>query len=264
MSAIDQLPSFGRSIFVALLPTIKAYGQLHEKNRTAIESTPIEEFEYGPDDRQKLDLYTPENLSDDAPILVFVYGGGFSRGDKRAASLPGEPTSLVYHNLGHYWTSRGFITVIPDYRRTGEGARFPSGGEDIADAVAWIKNRFGGGNHKLYLMGNSAGAVHTATWLLELKLVESRKSDCATGLIDKTEEAPKVKTLIVMGTLDPDDEIIEPSDDLVKRWRGRFGDDKLSVSVLDGHNHFSPVFALGTGIDREETLGTEVLRWMKQ
>lgn len=114
MSAIDQLPSFGRSIFVALLPTIKAYGQLHEKNRTAIESTPIEEFEYGPDDRQKLDLYTPENLSDDAPILVFVYGGGFSRGDKRAASLPGEPTSLVYHNLGHYWTVSGVNRRLPD------------------------------------------------------------------------------------------------------------------------------------------------------
>lgn len=201
--------------------------------------------------------------------------------------------------------SRGFITVIPDYRRTGEGAHFPSGGGDIADAVAWIKSRFSGGDHKLYVMGNSAGAVHTATWLLEPKLVESRKSvssgsvvlqgsilvsipahfqkagaersdtltayygdrieqDCAAGLVDKTEEAPKVKTLIVTGTLDPEDEIIEPSDDLVQRWRARFGDDKLSVSVLDGHNHFSPVFALGTGIDREETLGTEVLRWMKQ
>lgn len=113
MSAIDQLPSFGRSIFVALLPTIKAYGELHEKNRTAIESTPREEFEYGPHDRQKLDLYTPENMSDDTPILVFVYGGGFSRGDKRAASLPGGPTSLVYHNLGHYWTVSGTNRRLP-------------------------------------------------------------------------------------------------------------------------------------------------------
>ena len=82
---MDQLPSFGRSIFPALLPTFKAYGELQEKNRAAIESTPREEFDYGSKTRQKLDLYTPQEVSDDTPVFVFIYGGGLSRGDKRMA-----------------------------------------------------------------------------------------------------------------------------------------------------------------------------------
>lgn len=317
---MDKLPAFGRSIFPALVPTFQEYAKLQEKNRAAIEATPCEELVYGSHERQKLDLYTPAKVSDDTPILVFLYGGGLSKGDKRMPSPPTAP-GLVYANIGHYWTvsvtarrwvslltdlcnhqSRGFITVIPDYRRTGEGAKFPSGGDDIASAMEWVKRRFSGGDHKLYIMGNSAGAVHTGTWLLEPKFAESRKSlssgsvslqgavlvsvpahfqeaggsrnetlqayygdkidqDSIYGVLERA-EAPEVKTLVVTGTLDPEDEICKPSDDFVRRWKSNFGSSHLSVVVLEGHNHFSTVAALGTGIEREESLGTEVLRWM--
>ena len=102
---MDQLPTFGRSIFPALLPTFKAYAELHEKNRSAIESTPREEFVYGSEARQKLDLYSPENVTDKTPIIAFMYGGGLSRGDKR---MPSPPTAkdLVYANVGHYFSVR--------------------------------------------------------------------------------------------------------------------------------------------------------------
>ncbi|CAD0011427.1 unnamed protein product [Aureobasidium pullulans] len=287
---MDQLPAFGRSIFPALMPTMKAYSVLHEKNRSNIESTPREEFKYGSDPRQKLDFYTPKQVSDDTPILVFVYGGGLSRGDKR---MPSPPTAegLVYANIGHYFS-------------VSDGGVFPSGGQDVAGALEWIKNRFSTGAHKLWIMGNSAGAVHSATWLLEPSLAESRKSvqsgsvviqgvvlvsipahfqqaggdrsevltayykdrveqDCALGLVSRA-ETPITRVLAVLGTLDPEDEIIEPSNDFVKKWKERFGQDKLTEVLLEGHNHFSTVIALGTGIEREESLGTEVLKWMDQ
>lgn len=153
-------------------------------------------------------------------------------------------------------------------------------------------------------MGNSAGAVHSATWLLEPSLAESRKSvqsgsvviqgvvlvsipahfqqagdersdvltayykdrveqDCALGLVSRA-ETPITRVLAVLGTLDPEDEITEPSNDFVKKWKERFGQDKLTEVLLEGHNHFSTVIALGTGIEREESLGTEVLKWMGQ
>ncbi|KAG9741588.1 alpha/beta-hydrolase, partial [Aureobasidium melanogenum] len=262
-----------------------------------------EEFTYGSDPRQKLDVYSPKQVSDDTPILVFLYGGGLSRGDKR---MPTPPTAkdLVYANIGHYYASRGFVTVIPDYRRTGEGAVFPSGGRDVAGALEWIKNRFNTGNHKLWIMGNSAGAVHSATWLLEPSLVESRKTvqtgsvviqgvilvsipghfqqagtdrsdvltayykdrleeDCALGLASRA-QTPITKLLVVTATLDPEDEILKPSQDFVNKYKERFGQDSLSEVLLEGHNHFSTTLALGTGIEREESLGTEVSRWMGQ
>lgn len=151
-------------------------------------------------------------------------------------------------------------------------------------------------------MGNSAGAIHTATWLLEPKFAESRKSasgnalslqgaalisipahfkvadasrseiltayygdrieqDCAFGLLERA-DAPGVKLLVVTGTLDPEDEICQPSDEFVKGWKTKFGESGLTVTVLDGHNHFSTVSALGTGFEKEESLGAEVLRWI--
>lgn len=320
---MDQLPQFGTSIFQVLMPTMKAYNSVHEHNRSSIESTPREEFTYGSDPRQKLDFYSPSDISEDTPIVVFVYGGGLSRGDKR---LPSPPTAegLVYANIGHYFAvsmnkvqwcssgfsvadkiqSRGFITVIPDYRRTGEGGTYPSGGQDIAGALEWIKKRFSTGNHKLWIMGNSAGAVHSATWLLEPALAESRKSvqagsvviqgvvlvstpahfrkagadrmdvltayykdrleeDCALGQVSKV-QSPEAKLLVVTATLDPDDEILEPSQDFIDAYKEKFGKDSLSEVVLEGHNHFSTVLGLGTGNEREESLGREVLTWMCQ
>ncbi|KAH0387692.1 alpha/beta-hydrolase, partial [Aureobasidium melanogenum] len=300
---MDQLPEFGRDIYPGLMPTMKAYAALHEKNRSSIESTPREEFTYGSDPRQKLDVYGPKQVSNDTPILVFLYGGGLSRGDKR---MPTPPTAkdLVYANIGHYYASRGFVTVIPDYRRTGEGAVFPSGGRDVAGALEWIKNRFNTGNHKLWIMGNSAGAVHSATWLLEPSLAESRKTvqtgsvviqgvilvsipghfqqagadrsdvltayyqdrleeDCALGLVSRA-QTPITKLLVVTATLDPEDEILKPSQDFVNKYKERFGQDSLSEALLEGHNHFSTTLALGTGIEREESLGTEVSKWMGQ
>ncbi|KAG9518103.1 alpha/beta-hydrolase, partial [Aureobasidium melanogenum] len=300
---MDQLPEFGRDIYPGLMPTMRAYATLHEQNRSSIESTPREEFTYGSEPRQKLDVYSPKQVSDDTPILVFLYGGGLSRGDKR---MPTPPTAqnLVYANIGHYYASRGFVTVIPDYRRTGEGAIFPSGGQDVAGAVEWIKNRFNTSNHKLWIMGNSAGAVHSATWLLEPSLAESRKTvqtgsvviqgvilvsipghfqqagtdrsdvltayykdrleeDCALGLVSRA-QTPITKLLVVTATLDPEDEILKPSQDFVNKYKERFGQDSLSEVLLEGHNHFSTTLALGTGIEREESLGTEVSRWMGQ
>ncbi|KAK6000185.1 hypothetical protein QM012_003817 [Aureobasidium pullulans] len=300
---MDQLPEFGREIWPGLMPTMKAYAALHEKNRSSIESTPREEFAYGSHARQKLDVYSPKQVSDDTPILVFLYGGGLMSGDKR---LPTPPTAkdLVYANIGHYYSSRGFVTVIPDYRRTGEGAVFPSGGQDLAGALEWIKNRFNTGNHKLWIMGNSAGAVHSATWLLEPSLAESRKTvqtgsvivqgvilvsipahfqqagadrsdvltayykdrleeDCALGLVSRA-QTPIAKLLVVTATLDPEDEILKPSQDFVNKYKEKFGQDSLDEILLEGHNHFSTTLALGTGIEREESLGTEVFKWMDQ
>jgi acetyl esterase/lipase len=82
---------------------MKAYSTLHENSRSSIESTPREEHTYGSGPRQKLDLYSPKDISEDTPVVVFVYGGGLVNGDKR---LPSPPTArgLVYANIGHYFS----------------------------------------------------------------------------------------------------------------------------------------------------------------
>ncbi len=109
---------------------------------------------YGPEPRQKLDIYSPTDASG-APVLVFFYGGRWSDGSKE-----------LYEFVAQALTSRGFVAVVPDYRLY-PAVRFPAFVEDGAAAVAYtrqIAQRYGGDPDKLFVMGHSAGA-HIAAML---------------------------------------------------------------------------------------------------
>lgn len=59
-----------------------------------------------------------------------------------------------------------------------EGMRFLSGGEDVAAAVEWVKSKYnaGNGSRDVLLMGNSAGGVRVATFMLKLRFAALRVS----------------------------------------------------------------------------------------
>ena len=105
---------------------------------------------YGPEARQKLDVYVPEGTAL-APrtVVVFIHGGSWESGSKEQ-----------YRFVGSALAERGFISVVSNYRLN-PGVRFPAFVEDSAQAVAWtLKNigRFGGDPTRVYVMGHSAGA----------------------------------------------------------------------------------------------------------
>ena len=60
---------------------------------------------YGPDPRQKLDVYVPQGLKAPAPVLLFFYGGGWQAGNR------GD-----YLAFGQAFASAGIVTVVADYR----------------------------------------------------------------------------------------------------------------------------------------------------
>jgi len=107
--------------------------------------------------RQKLDIYVPRNLAADgkAPVVLFFYGGSWDSGDKSD-----------YKFVAEAFTSRGYITVIPDYRIYPE-VLFPGLMADPAQAARWIKDyvaELGGDPQRIFLAGHSAGA-HIAAML---------------------------------------------------------------------------------------------------
>ena len=59
---------------------------------------------YGTDDRQKLDIYLPEKQGR-SKVVVFVYGGSWDSGSRSE-----------YAFVGRALASRGFVTIIADYR----------------------------------------------------------------------------------------------------------------------------------------------------
>ncbi|WP_296596635.1 alpha/beta hydrolase [Phenylobacterium sp.] len=106
---------------------------------------------YGAGPRQRLDVYAPRGGRTQAPVAVFFYGGSWDSGRRQD-----------YGWVGRALASRGFVTVIADYRIYPE-VRYPGFLEDGAKAVRWASEnaaRFGGDPGRIVLLGHSAGAYN--------------------------------------------------------------------------------------------------------
>ncbi|KAH9933966.1 alpha/beta-hydrolase [Epithele typhae] len=134
---MDKIATFDSTIIPVILgPTIDAFTPLLEARRADIESIPSKTFKYGGTDRHQLDVYYPPSGAGSGskmPVLFFVYGGGFTSGERKL-----EPTNLVYTNIGAFFAQRGIMTVIADYRLVGQGGKHPETVEDIRDAITWF------------------------------------------------------------------------------------------------------------------------------
>ena len=84
---------------------------------------------YGPDPRERLDLFLPpgEAPPEGWPVLIWVHGGAFVAGQKE--------------DVGNYLrllAKQGFATIAPDYSRA-PGARHPVPTAQLLEALLWIK-----------------------------------------------------------------------------------------------------------------------------
>jgi len=116
---------------------------------------------YGANERQRLDLFTPEETSAQAPVLVFVHGGGYVAGNKRHPGLP-------YHdNIALWAVKHGLVAANITYRLA-PAHRWPAAADDVGLAIRWLRENIrahGGDPDRIYIFGTSAGAAHVASWL---------------------------------------------------------------------------------------------------
>lgn len=119
---------------------------------------------YGADPRQKLDIYVPRaTAAKGSPVLVFIYGGNWSSGDRAG-----------YAFAGRSFAAEGFVTVVPDYRLVPQ-VRFPGFVEDEAAAVAWTRihaAEYGGDPDRIVIAGHSAGAYIAAMLALDPRFLD--------------------------------------------------------------------------------------------
>ena len=98
--------------------------------------------------RLTLDLYKPANAKGPLPAIVMFFGGGWQNG------RPG-----LFAPLAQRLAQRGYVTVVPEYRLSGE-APFPAAVHDCKAAVRWIRasaKRFGIDPNRVASLGGSAG-----------------------------------------------------------------------------------------------------------
>lgn len=128
------------------------------------------DLRYGEHERHRLDVHTvsgavPAGDGPDGaarPVVVFAHGGGFTGGDKY---MPGTPR---YDLFGAWAVRNGYVGVTMTYRLAPQH-KWPSGAVDVAAAVAWIRDNiaaYGGDPDRIVVAGNSAGAVHVASYVV--------------------------------------------------------------------------------------------------
>ena len=116
---------------------------------------------YGPDERNRLDVFVPARKpAKPAPIVVYFHGGGYIAGER--SPLPG----LIYDNIPTFFARHGFIGANATYRLAPQH-KWPSGAADVGKVVDHLREnaaRYGGDPNRIFIMGQSAGATHVATW----------------------------------------------------------------------------------------------------
>ena len=98
--------------------------------------------------RQMLDVYAPAE-GKDLPVIVWIHGGGWRRGDKASVQL--KPAAF---------NERGFVFVSTTYRFVPEVTVKEMTG-DVARAIRWVHDHaseYGGDGKWIVVMGHSAGA----------------------------------------------------------------------------------------------------------
>jgi acetyl esterase/lipase len=148
-------------------------GRVIDPPKTAALYAPLQEKEpyqgvkterdvkYGPADRHLLDVFMPEADSSAKPVLIYIHGGAFIAGNKHT---PGSP---FYDNIKLWAAKNGFVGVNATYRLAPKSP-WPAGAEDLASVVQWVTGKIGergGDPARIYLMGQSAGAVHVANYV---------------------------------------------------------------------------------------------------
>jgi acetyl esterase/lipase len=133
--------------------------QAREASRKPAERAPalplgarsLADIAYGEDPRQRFDVYLPATPRN-APILLFVHGGGWANGNK---DNPGN-----VENKAAYWLPKGYILVSTNYRMRPDTAPLDQA-RDVGRALAAVQKyapEWGGDGSRVLLMGHSAGA----------------------------------------------------------------------------------------------------------
>lgn len=264
--------------------TAALYAPLHE--REPYEGVSVtRDLRYGEHQRHRLDIFHGARGAHGADVLLFVHGGGFVGGDKKN---PGSP----YNDNVALWAVRhGLIGINMTYRLAPQ-AQWPSGGQDVAAAVAWVRDhvaQYGGEPRRIFVLGTSAGAVHVATFvtrgelhgpegagiagaillsgIYKLALMPSNPMHTAyygsdprvlerastfDGLLET-----RVPLMFVLTEMDPAD-FQRQGLEIIQAWFARHGRWPRFVH-MPGHNHLSSTMHLNSP---DGSLGVQLLEFM--
>jgi len=280
----EKLESLGRDLAPAMLGGTNAlFAGMNAGIDPATKVT--RDVPYGPDERNRLDLFVRDGTAN-APVFVFVHGGGFVMGDKHTEGSP------FYSNVGDFAARQGWVGVTMTYRLA-PAHKFPAGADDLARVVQWLRDnvaQHGGDPERIVLSGQSAGAAHVAGYVAHRQHHVAERGGIAgavlmSGIYDTLNTTPndfhrayygeeramwgpasmqaglinsEIPLLFTVSELDPRDFQVAAAR-LAGAWgtaRGEFP----RLHYLAGHNHLSPTVSLGSPETELEALIADFVR----
>lgn len=139
------------------------------------EITVAKDLEYGPHERQRVDIYTRvRRPAEPVPAIVVFHGGGLIGGSRVATA-----------NVAEFFASLGYVGVNGGYRLAPD-AKWPEGARDVAAAVTYLRDHvaeYGGDPRRIFVAGISTGALHTATYVFRPELVPADAARAAGAIL---------------------------------------------------------------------------------
>ncbi|HZK81404.1 MAG TPA: alpha/beta hydrolase [Humisphaera sp.] len=114
---------------------------------------------YGDHPLQAFDVFLPSAQVNPRAALLFAHGGAFVSGDRNRSAE-------IYPNVLYCLARHGIVGVNMGYRLATD-ARYPEATRDVAAVVSWVRRNsreLGVDRSRIFLMGHSAGAAHTASY----------------------------------------------------------------------------------------------------
>lgn len=131
------------------VPSLQSHAEVRDREAFSRKTDTGTEYAFGPNHLQRLDYWAGKNRN--APLVVFVHGGGWKRGDKKMMRGSAK--------LSH-WQAQGYAVASVNYRLVPD-ATVEQQAADVAAAVAYLKKnaaRLGFDGSRIALIGHSAGA----------------------------------------------------------------------------------------------------------
>jgi acetyl esterase/lipase len=110
------------------------------------------DISYGPDPKQRYDVYRRAGSERAAPVIVMVHGGAWMYGDKASGG--------IVNNKVARWVPKGYVFVSVNYPLSPQ-ANPVEQARNVAKAMAQIQSTassWGGDPDRVLLMGHSSGA----------------------------------------------------------------------------------------------------------
>ena len=259
---------------------------LSEIDRSGIKIS--RDISYGSDARHILDVHVEDASATELPTVIFFHGGGYVQGHK---NVDGD---LLHGNIANFFVRNRMIGINATYRLAPK-ANWPDGAFDVGSALDWARENiaaYGGDPKKIFLLGQSAGAGHVATYVLRQSMHPNDNGPGCAGAILMSgvygnnpgnaaanqiayfgEPSEKYSEMAVLGNIDHGETPLmvstaeyDPIDwerysiELLLEIGSKF-DWIPRYKQMSGHNHVSQVYSIGSG---DNGVGPDMVDFIKR